>query len=391
MSLSTLLHLECDPVEPVDVMKHVVFSCPQNQGANLEPLPTIASQRFAVMYDEVQDDHLGEMLERAHSSAALAPVKLVAVREHDLYIFLDATVASATLPTIAQLWESVVVADIDWPWSVSFALETEVGTGHSDFEFWEDAKEILESYSLGIEPFDSPADDRAELTILSDKTWALHDLVSEHKAESEVDGVGPHAPYPDQNQGLRPGANAQPQINRTCTTKRKILSLNELTALEEAVHCCGSLGDKCLRAMLMTGIRAKTIRSIKVEDLSNREKMDELRAGSLTLGGSAYFYMRSLKIFCEYLQTHHLASEDYLFRSAVDASKPLSTHELEDAFRRWLHDAQIKQNQLTPHCIRHSLMCLPRPVTTPSLAQIMGHDMNRLMSEYYVKRDQQSQ
>lgn len=236
MTLSTLLHLECDPVEPVDAMKHVVFSCPQSQGANLERLPAIASQRFAVMYDDVMGDHLIKMLERAHSSGALAPAKIIAVRELDLYVFLDASVASATLPVIAQLWESVVVADTEGPWSVSFALETELGTGHSNFEFWDEAKEILESYPLGTGLFDLPAHDSAELSIHADKEWTLPDIVSEHKAELEVGGVCPHVPYPDQNEGLRPCANARPHVNSTCTPKRKMLSSTELIALEKAVH-----------------------------------------------------------------------------------------------------------------------------------------------------------
>jgi hypothetical protein len=289
MTLSTLLHLECDPVEPVDAVKHVVFSCPQSQGANLERLPAIASQRFAVMYDGEMGDDLIETLERAHSAGALAPAKLIAVWELELYVFLDASVASATLPVIAQLWESVVVADTEGPWSVSFALETDLGTGHSDFEFWDEAKEILESYPLGIGLFDLPAHDSAELSTHADKEWTLPDIVSEHEAELEVGGVCPHAPYPDQNQGLRPCANARPHINRTCTSKQKMLSPTELIALEKAVHSGNSLGDKCLRAMLMTGMRATAIMSIKVEDLFNPERTDELRAGSSKFGTSAYY------------------------------------------------------------------------------------------------------
>lgn len=383
MPLSTLLHLECDPVEPVDAMKHVVFSCPQSQGANLEPLPTIVSQRFAVMYDEVQDDHLSKMLERAHSSAALAPVKLVAVREHDVYVFLDATVASATLPTIARLWESVVVADIEWPWSVSFALETEVDTGHSDFEFWDDAKEILESYSLGIGPFDSPADDRAQLSIHSDKTWALHDIVSEPKSELKVGGVCPYAPYPDQNQGLHPCENAQPHIIEMCVPERRTLSDTEFAALEKAVHSGISLVDKCLRAMLTTGMRAAAIRSIKVEELCNPEEKDGLRANFSKSRTGGCLQPLPREMLREYLQERQLSPEDYLFPSAVDASRPLSIEEIEQAFHRWLHDAQIEPTQLTPHCIRSTLLQVNQHVLTELLEQMTGHVSSRIMTKYY--------
>jgi uncharacterized protein (DUF486 family) len=58
MPLSTLLHLEYDPIEPADAMKHMVFSCPQTKVPNLEVLQATALQRFAVMYCKELDERL---------------------------------------------------------------------------------------------------------------------------------------------------------------------------------------------------------------------------------------------------------------------------------------------------------------------------------------------
>lgn len=198
MTLSTLLHLECDPVEPVDAMKHVVFSCPRSQGANLEQLPTIASQRFAVMYDEVMGDHLIEMLGRAQSAGALAPVKLIAVLENHLHIFLDASVTSTMFPVIERRWKIVTEENLDWSWTVSFALETEVLTGQSGFQFWDDAKDIFESYSLGIGSLDSSGHNHAMPSNYADEKWDFTKFASERESALAAGSVPPMASCPDE-------------------------------------------------------------------------------------------------------------------------------------------------------------------------------------------------
>jgi hypothetical protein len=376
MPISALLHLECVPVEPVDAMKHVVFSCPQSQGANLERLPAIASQRFAVMYDDVMGDHLIEMLERAHSSAALTPVKLIAVREHDLHVFLDATVASATLPAIARLWESVVAADLEWPWSVSFALETELGTGHSDFELWDEAKEILESYPLGIGSFDLTGHDSAEPSIHANKKWTLPFIVSKHFPEKNGGGVCRDMTYPYHNQALLPCAKARAWFDKSCFDGPRLLSNTEMMALGEAVHSSSSLRDTCLRAMFMSNARTVEIKSIKVEDVSISDSVVTLRINSSKSHKSMHRFLVPAitpELLWRYVQEYHLSPEDYLFPSAIDASRPLSTQEVKVVFDRWLRDAQIEREHLTPSSIRSTFARPSHSLTLQRLAEMMGH------------------
>lgn len=386
MPLSTLLHLECDPVEPVDAMKHVVFSCPQSQGANLEQLPTIASQRFAVMYDAVMGDHLIEMLERAHSAGALPPVKLIAVREHGLYIFLDASVASATLPAIARLWESVVVTDIEWPWSVSFALETEVGTGHSDFEFWDDAKDILESYSLGIGSLDSSDRDLAKASVYADQTWDLSKVALEAQPQLAEGNVLPTAHGSDDNRFQSPGAVREQWVGGVFPADSKLLTCANLDAMKDAMNMCPSLREKCLRAFLMSSARVAEITSIKVQDVSfsaNRISVTLHRVKN----GKPKLYMLPLGIppalISRYVQESQLSPEDYLFPSKLSASKPMSTRKVHEEFSRWLIDAEIKHDDLNVHSFRRTLTMLEQLVKVQTIRKLMGHVSMQAMTEYY--------
>lgn len=386
MPLSTLLHLECDPVEPVDAMKHVVFSCPQSQGANLEQLPTIASQQFAVMYDGVMGDHLIDMLERAHSAGALPPVKLIAVREHGLYVFLDATVASATLPAIARLWESVVVTDIEWPWSVSFALETEVGTGHSDFEFWDDAKDILETYSLGIGCLDLLDHDLEKVSNYADERWDLGEVASADQDTLSAGSVCHQASFSDQNlDRLSPGS-IQAQIDRSCSDRPRLLSNAEIVALRNTVHSCSSLRDTCMRAIFMSNVRTVELTSIKVKDVSMSGAVVKLRINAFKSDRPMYRFLAPAltpKLLRTYIQEYHLSPEDYLFPSAINASRPSSIREVRVAFHRWLRDAQIEREQLTPSSIRSTSAHPSHSLTQQRIAELMGH-VSQPETLYYI-------
>lgn len=111
MPISALLHLECDPVEPIDAVKHSVFTCLQWRSSNLDLMPKADMLRFAVMYDEALENYVIKALEEAYLRGALSPVKLVAVRDDEIHLFLDSTVASSTIPAIKSLWVDVA----EWP------------------------------------------------------------------------------------------------------------------------------------------------------------------------------------------------------------------------------------------------------------------------------------
>lgn len=171
MPFSDIFHSECDPVEPSDAPHHVVFSCVQWRTPNLEVMPQAAKQCFAVMYGDPADfinPYVAAALERAYVLGAMSPVKLIAVHEDSLRLFLDSGVSSATFQEVESLWEQVICMS-HIRLTVDFENVNEVHSGHSDYVFWQDAKEILEFYSLGIAPYDLKALDDFSNMWLIDK------------------------------------------------------------------------------------------------------------------------------------------------------------------------------------------------------------------------------
>lgn len=173
MSFSDIFHPECDPIEPHDAPNHVVFSCLQWKTPSLEVMPQAAKQSFAVMYGDPLNPYTSAALERAHVLGAMSAVKLIAAHEDSLYLFLDGGVTSATFQEIESLWLRVICMS-HIRLTVNFANVNEVYSGHSDYVFWEDAKEILESYDLGIEPYDLKAlDDFSDKVFTDEDLWFL--------------------------------------------------------------------------------------------------------------------------------------------------------------------------------------------------------------------------
>ncbi|VVQ23531.1 hypothetical protein [Pseudomonas fluorescens] len=175
MPFSDIFHPECDPVEPNDAPHHVVFSCLQWKTPSLEVMPQAAKQCFAVMYGDPLNPlnpYTSAALERAYVLGAMSAVKLIAVHEDTLYLFLDGEVSSTTFLEIESLWIQVMCMS-PVRLEVNFASVSEVYSGHSDYLFWEVAKEILESYSLGIEQYDlASLDDFSHLPSIDEHVWA---------------------------------------------------------------------------------------------------------------------------------------------------------------------------------------------------------------------------
>ena len=170
MPFSDIFHPECDPVEPYDAPHHVVFSCLQWKTPSLEVMPQAAKQSFAVMYRDPLNPYVTAALERAYILGAMSAVKLVAVHEDSLYLFLDSGVSSATFQEIELLWIQVMCMSIRL--TVDFASVSEVYSGRSDYLFWRDAKETLESYSLGITPYDLKVlDDFSDIAFIDEDLW----------------------------------------------------------------------------------------------------------------------------------------------------------------------------------------------------------------------------
>ncbi|MBJ7370691.1 MULTISPECIES: hypothetical protein [Pseudomonas] len=172
MSFSDIFHPEFDPVEPHGAPNHVVFSCLQWKTPSLEVMPRAAKQRFAVMYGDSLNPYTSAALERAYILGAMSAVKLIAAHEDSLYLFLDSAVSSATFQEIESQWIQVMCMS-HTRLAVDFANVDEVLSGRSDYCFWQVAKEILESYSLGIEQYDlASLDDFSHPPSIDEHIWA---------------------------------------------------------------------------------------------------------------------------------------------------------------------------------------------------------------------------
>lgn len=156
MPFSDIFHQECDPIEPADSPSHVVFSCLQWKTPSLMVMPLAAKQCFAVIYGDPSNPlspYISTALERAYILGAMSAVKLIAVHEDSLYLFLDSGVSSAIFQEIKSLWMQVMSMS-HTRLTVDFVNVAEAYSGHSDYSFSRLAKEILEFNSLGIEPYD---------------------------------------------------------------------------------------------------------------------------------------------------------------------------------------------------------------------------------------------
>jgi hypothetical protein len=131
-------------------IKYRIFDCLQKNDENLVPMSQSARHRFAVMYRKGFSHDLMAVLKRAYRIGGISPLKLIDVSENSLYIFLDAKVASSTVAAIEATWLKLPRSGRYGHWKVHFASESEIWSGHSDYDFLSAAKEVLESHELGI-------------------------------------------------------------------------------------------------------------------------------------------------------------------------------------------------------------------------------------------------
>ncbi|MBD8473227.1 hypothetical protein IFT98_05055 [Pseudomonas sp. CFBP 8770] len=167
--MPALFYPECDPVEPGDAPHHIIYSCLQWKGPNLEALPHAAKQTFCFLYGDFLDDRVIKALEHMHIRGAMSPVKLIAFHDDCLSVFLDSATTSDTIPALEAMWEKFVAIDPIRLYHVSFSSEADVYAGRSDYPYWGVVQEILESNSLGIADYEPPAFDHGEDEINSDE------------------------------------------------------------------------------------------------------------------------------------------------------------------------------------------------------------------------------
>lgn len=171
MSTPVLFHHECDPVTVVGGPDYVIYSCLQWQDQNLRVMAQPAIQTFCVMHGDYLDHRFVTALERAYLRGALAPVKLIAIHEQDLDIFLDSKVSSSSIPAIEAIWKIDTHLYSGRHYTVAFASEDEIYSGRSDYPFWPVAKEILETTSLGVSPLPQPSLAEKAMASFKNDSW----------------------------------------------------------------------------------------------------------------------------------------------------------------------------------------------------------------------------
>ncbi|MFP3403427.1 hypothetical protein SB757_02180 [Pseudomonas sp. SIMBA_065] len=156
MAIADLLRLSADSLAQGDRPRFKIYSCLQWKGRNLEMMPQIAEQRFCVMYNTFLDERLITALERAYARGLVSPVKLIALHDNDLRMFLDTRTSSSTAAAMEELWKDFTDLDATRRYSVAFASEDEILSGRSDYPYLDAARVLLESSSLDLEPYEFP-------------------------------------------------------------------------------------------------------------------------------------------------------------------------------------------------------------------------------------------
>ncbi|MCY1437762.1 hypothetical protein D9M71_539370 [compost metagenome] len=106
-------------------------------------------------------------------------MKLIAVHEQDLDIFLDSKVSSSSIPAIKAIWEVDTHLYSGRHYSVTFASEDEIYSGRSDYPFWPVVKEIMESTALGFSPYELPSYDEDDLEDYADDSLSFLPSIDE--------------------------------------------------------------------------------------------------------------------------------------------------------------------------------------------------------------------
>lgn len=140
------------PIRLNDALSYQIFGAVQTLDDNLSAMPQPQHHRFAVIYEGSYENNLINTLERALDLGGLAPVKLIGVGESSLYIILDDCVGGSALASIETAWSAINEPDPEMRWAVSFASESEIWSGRSDFSHPQEAMVVLSTNRLGIQP-----------------------------------------------------------------------------------------------------------------------------------------------------------------------------------------------------------------------------------------------
>ena len=151
---SSVLQLPHHSPDLLGAVDSEIYSCLQWKSPNLEQLPLAAEQRFCVMYNEFLDDGLINVFELAYARGMLSPIKLIALHNNDLCLFLDSSATSSTLLRMQEWWKGFTELGLVGHFCLAFASEDEIYSGRSDCPLQACALTVMQSGRLGLQQYE---------------------------------------------------------------------------------------------------------------------------------------------------------------------------------------------------------------------------------------------
>lgn len=271
---------------------------------------------MAVIHDDDLDPRLIDLLEHARGLGALSPVKLIAVEEMQLHVFLEGAVSSSCFPTVEALWQQVAEKDRDQLWSWAFSSVSEVLTGHSDYALWAYAKQI-------VEPL-------IEAEIPAPKSSPVPDV---SPSSPPLDRVYPY--LPERVHALLRGAVRKAldldDRNHLYPSDCESPNGNDESAVPEG-NTLNFIRDQCIHLLLDAGVRPQELRRMKVgEDCEvNSKFLKVICHKARNPQRLVKFSREAAELLASYISCSRLSPDHYLFPSHYSVSDKMSQREFRD-------------------------------------------------------------
>lgn len=205
-----------------------------------------ASKYMAVISDDDLDPRLDDLLKHARSLGALAAVKLIAVEDTQLHVFLESSVSSSCFPAVEALWQQVANRDDDQIWSLAFSNVSEVFSGHSDYAHWAYAKQIIEALT------------DAELAMVqAPRAW---DVLT---PPTSIGNTFPCLPRRVRDAFSRSAVSDAHVLDGRVRTASNH-STGEVSSVVPEANSVEYMRERCIRELLKAGVRPLELRGMKI-------------------------------------------------------------------------------------------------------------------------------
>lgn len=129
----------------------------------------------------------------------------------------------------------------------------------------------------------------------------------------------------------------------------KPFSRSELMQIKETLEQTGSVTDRLLFSLMLTGMRPSEYLSIRSQDLM--------------LGTEKTFHFRGVSLpkahvdsALEMLSLRSTSKNDYIFHSGSASNSPMKHKELCNKLVTWLKAANVSHGERSPHAVRRSVI-----------------------------------